>query len=168
MDAIGAWPTLWSAACMLEGHRFWFYSLVFSILLGLVQLFWIQGGNERPKKISEKAHSRIIFKAATGAGGEKAGRSAGSQSQEGVKRRLVSDCFDLLIPGHVTGWISTSTVTVGFASVISTLLSSKDIVRNIRFLISHLVPSLLSNSMYSVFREVSPTTKIAPFVHDKP
>ena len=50
-----------------------------------------------------------------------------SKLQEGVRRRLVSDCFDLFIPGHVTGWISTNMATVGFATVVSTVLSSKDI-----------------------------------------
>jgi hypothetical protein len=46
---------------------------------------------------------------------------------KGVKRKLVSDCFDLFIPGHVTGYLPTSTATVGVASAVSTVLSSKDI-----------------------------------------
>jgi len=45
----------------------------------------------------------------------------------GVKRRLVSDGFDLFVPGSVTGWISTPPAFVGFATIISTVLSSKDI-----------------------------------------
>jgi hypothetical protein len=42
-------------------------------------------------------------------------------------RRLVTDCFDLLIPGSVTGWLVASPVIVGTATVISTTLSAKDI-----------------------------------------
>jgi len=45
----------------------------------------------------------------------------------GVKRRLVSDGFDLFVPGFVTGWIPTPPTFVGFATIISTVLSSKDI-----------------------------------------
>jgi len=47
--------------------------------------------------------------------------------KKGVKRRLVSDFADLLIPGHVVGWISSSQVVVGCASVVSTVLGSVDI-----------------------------------------
>lgn len=97
---------------MLEANRFWFYSLICSIVWGLVQLFARQEAYVEPGKSGEKRD----------------GRTAGKASKpQGVKRRLVSDCFDLLIPGHVTGWISTSIVTVGFAGVVSTVLSSKDI-----------------------------------------
>ena len=60
-------------------------------------------------------------------GVEKGEGAVGTKKLDGVKRRIVSDCFDLLIPGHVTGWITTSTAAVGFASVVSTTLSSKDI-----------------------------------------
>lgn len=128
LDAIGVWPTPWVATCMLEANRFWFYSLVFSILWGLMQIFWIQIADETPEKMAEKIHDRTASETeGEGAGSQKAIRSAGSKSQKGVRRRLVSDCFDLLIPGHATGWILTSTATVGFASLVSTLLSSKDI-----------------------------------------
>jgi hypothetical protein len=48
-------------------------------------------------------------------------------SFRGVKRRLVSDGFDLFVPGSVTGWIPTPPAFVGFATIISTVLSSKDI-----------------------------------------
>ena len=48
-------------------------------------------------------------------------------SFRGVKRRLISDAFDLFVPGSVTGWIQTPPAFVGFATIISTVLSSKDI-----------------------------------------
>jgi hypothetical protein len=119
LDAIGVWTTPWAERVMLEGNRFWFYSLCFSILWGVVGLFSRQD-------LSKKGPGRRGRKADGVAVKGKMERGI-SRSREGVKRRLVSDCFDLLIPGHVTGWISTSTATVGFASVVSTVLSSKDI-----------------------------------------
>lgn len=103
---------------MLEANKFWLYSLVCSILWGLLQLF--AQAAAAPKENAEKATLDKV-------GREEGGGSAGPKNLEGVKRRIVSDCFDLLIPGHVTGWITTSTATVGFASIVSTTLSSKDI-----------------------------------------
>lgn len=44
-----------------------------------------------------------------------------------VMRGLVSDSFDLFVPGSVTGWIPTPPAFVGVATIISTALSSKDI-----------------------------------------
>jgi hypothetical protein len=113
---------------MFEANRFWFYSLVCSVFSGVLQLFMIRGVDERLEKSAKKANgetgpkstsSRVII--------EKGASSVGPKKLDGVKRRIVSDCFDLLIPGHATGWILTSTATVGFASVVSTTLSSKDI-----------------------------------------
>ena len=115
---IGVWTSPWAAGIMLEANKFWIYSLVFSILGGFVQLFGSPeagGGSEKSGEKREAVNARKSLKGAR------------SKPEEGVKRRLVSDCSDLLIPGHVTGWISTSNATVGFATVISTVLSSKDI-----------------------------------------
>jgi hypothetical protein len=105
---------------MLEANRFWFYSLVFSIILGLLQFFESQEADQASRKSSEKSND-------SKAGDQRASHSVRSKSVEGVRRRLVSDCFDLLIPGHVTGWISTSIAMVGFATGVSTILSAKDI-----------------------------------------
>jgi len=44
-----------------------------------------------------------------------------------VVRRLLTDGFDLFIPGHITSWIHTTPAFVGFASMVSTLLASKEI-----------------------------------------
>jgi hypothetical protein len=42
-------------------------------------------------------------------------------------RSIVTDASDLFLPGAVTGWLATGPVTVGVATVVSTVLSSKDI-----------------------------------------
>jgi hypothetical protein len=109
---MGIWTSPWAKRCVLEGHRFWFYSLLCSILLGLMQIFG--------PKVQERGSGK-------GKSGKKGGTKIIGSKNRGVKGRLVSDCFDLLIPGHVTGWIKTSAVTVGFATVVSTVLSAKDI-----------------------------------------
>jgi hypothetical protein len=59
------------------------------------------------------------------------GKSQGVQAQKeklgGIRRRMVVDIFDLFLPGFVTGWLVTTQAFVGFASAVSTILSSKDI-----------------------------------------
>jgi len=89
---------------MLDANKCWWISLLCSIALGIIHLYtsWTR-------------------KTRSGKG------SKGIRKMKGVKRKLVSDCFDLFIPGHVTGYLPTSTATVGVASAVSTVLSSKDI-----------------------------------------
>lgn len=113
---------------MLEANKFWFYSLACSIFLGVLQPFMFRGVDESLEKSAKNANGETGPKSTSSRVGiEKGAGSVGLKKLEGVKRRIVSDCFDLLIPGHVTGWILTSTATAGLASVVSTTLSSKDI-----------------------------------------
>lgn len=115
---------------MIEANKFWFYSLVFSILWGVFQLLYRDFGEQAPKtpsgKSPEKAHGRRAVNPKVG-GDRKGARRVVSEEHQRVKRGIVSDCFDLFIPGSVLGWISASSATVGYATVISTVLSSKDI-----------------------------------------
>jgi len=120
---------------MLEANRFWFYSLVFSIFGGWVELRSGGGGKKEAGKKAVRVGEKVnggaspIVKGVNRKGEETRGDRAAAAAAEKhrTRRRLVADCFDLLIPGHVTGWISTGPSVVGCASVISTLLSSKDI-----------------------------------------
>jgi hypothetical protein len=110
---MGVWSSTWAEACLLEGNKFWFCSLVCSILLGALQL------NVGRGKVK-------------GERGEKPkGKKQGAQTQRtylvGIRRRMVADSFDLFIPGFVTGWLVTTHAFVGFAGAVSTILSSKDI-----------------------------------------
>ncbi len=50
----------------------------------------------------------------------------------GVQRKLLADCADILIPGHITGWVSTSSVVVGWATAISSLLGLMEIWERMR------------------------------------
>jgi len=113
LDTMGAWPVPWAEVCLLEGNKFWFYSLVCSILLGVLQLYAKvgvakDGSNEKPKEKKTNGQAR-------------------KKHLVGIKRRIVADSFDLFIPGFVTGWIATTHAFVGLAGAVSTVLSSKDI-----------------------------------------
>jgi len=106
------WPVPWAEACLVEGNKFWFYSLVCSILLGAVQLS--AGAGEAKAANSER--SKV-----------KKGVKAQQKNLGEIRSRLVADSFDLFIPGFVTGWLVTTHAFVGFAGAVSTVLSSKDI-----------------------------------------
>jgi len=107
---------------MLEANRFWFYSLIFSMIGGCVQLSRGSSGMEvvamkvRGKKIrNEEAKEADKLQAAV------------IETRRRVKVKLVTDALDIFVPGHITGWIPTTATTVGLATAISTLLSTKDI-----------------------------------------
>jgi hypothetical protein len=114
---MGIQKSPWAASLFLEANKFWFYSLVLSILLGIIQLCNL-GINpplseEKNKDISEE-QADLELK------GWKVNRSK-------IMRRLVIDGCDVFIPGFVTGWIVVSSAGVGLASVVSTVLASMDI-----------------------------------------
>jgi len=114
---MGVWTSPWTEGLMLEANRFWFYSLVLSVVWGGIQIRRLQQlsveikGDESPEEKIERL--------------QKVSRNAAESQQ--LKRRLVTDVFDLFIPGDVTGWIRTSSLVVGFTSVVSTTLSMKDV-----------------------------------------
>jgi len=125
LDAIGIWETEWADKCMVEANRFWIYSLVFSIIWGSMQLRYGPstklGGNVSFREMSTEDKYELLAVQMEAAG-----------EREILKRRLVTDCFDLFIPGHAVGWIRTSSGFVGFASVVSTTLSAKDVWDRVR------------------------------------
>jgi hypothetical protein len=115
---------------MIEANKFWFYSLVFSILWGVFQLLYRDFCEQAPKTPSGKNPEKTNGKRAANpklGGDQKRERSAVSGEHRRVKRGIVTDCFDLIIPGSVVGWISASSAVVGYATIISTVLSSKEI-----------------------------------------
>jgi hypothetical protein len=110
---MGVWPSPWAEACLVEGNKFWFYSLVCSILLGALQLNSASGEVEgqSSERSKGKTHGVLVHK----------------KDLAGVRRRMVADCFDLFLPGFVTGLLVTTQAFVGFAGAVSTVLTSKDI-----------------------------------------
>jgi len=120
---MGVYPVSWAARAMLEANKLWFYSLVCSIALGILQLS--SSTEDSKSKKGEKSKGKAAAVGERGKDGK--GKRMGKEELQRVKIRLVADCFDLLVPGYVTGWIPVGTVVAGFAGVVSTTLSSKDI-----------------------------------------
>jgi Peroxisomal biogenesis factor 11 (PEX11) len=108
MDAMEIWSTTWALTILLEANKFWFYSLLFSLASCILQLYRV----------------RFPF--------TPLGATARSKTKSNVlpwplARQILTDAFDLLIPGSITGWARTSPAIVGLATVISTLLASEEI-----------------------------------------
>lgn len=82
---------------MLEANKFWFYSLLCSIVLGFLELY----SNKR--EVVRVGENKFKVQMAVRRSGKR------------LKRRLVADFADLLIPGYVTGWINTGQGVVGMA-----------------------------------------------------
>lgn len=110
------WPTPIAAVLMVRANQFWFVALLVSISMGIMEI-WNWSGDAKIDASSE--------------GKGEGTKSLLPQSEELAwnrsRRKLTVDFFDLLIPGHVTGWIPSSLSTIGFASALSTLLASKEI-----------------------------------------
>jgi len=100
---------------MVTGNSLWFFALLCSIIWGVFLLFGVGevDENRRDEKNAKKKANNT--------------KEERGNRLLGVKRRLVSDGFDLFVPGSVTGWVRTPPAFVGFATIISTVLSSKDI-----------------------------------------
>lgn len=102
---------------MLEANRFWFYSLVFSIVGLCFQLF--RKGKPGKKVVKDLKEGETEAR--------KAALRADAVNTRRTRVQLTADCVDLLVPGHVTGWIPTSTVISGIAGVVSTSIALKQI-----------------------------------------
>lgn len=122
---MGVWQAEWAKQCLIEANKFWFYALVFSLLWGLVQLFALNYVRSDQKDKAESSSDEAITS-------QRRAENEKRQKRADIRRRLVVDGFDLLIPGHVTGWISTSAATTGIAGSISTVLSMKDVWDKLR------------------------------------
>jgi hypothetical protein len=115
---MGVYPTPLAEVLMLEANKFWFYSLICSIILHLhtLQTYHIA-----------KSTKTVVFSVNGQTQPLKASQAERDDSVRITRTGLISDSADLLIPGHVTGWIKTSMGVVGIASVVSTVLSGKEI-----------------------------------------
>lgn len=119
-------PTPFAKMCFIEANKLWFYSLVCSILLSLVQIF-NSDSSAVTKAPSEKDDAKSQVKARSKRAKEAEKRIASNEKWRRNVRAIVTDASDLFLPGVVTGWLVTGPVTLGVATVISTTLSSKDV-----------------------------------------
>jgi hypothetical protein len=117
--------------CHVEGNRFWFYSLLCSILLHLLFLFSPGVPPLLPPKAvsSPDSSKRVTAKRVREI--QKAQHEKEMESNL-VKRRLVADCCDLLIPGLVVGWTETSLLVTGYSGAVSSALALGEIWRKLR------------------------------------
>lgn len=123
------WPTPFAKMCFVEGNKLWFSSLVCSIFLSVMQMFNSQGvkaSSGKDAKNKEKFSSEGSVRTRRQAK-EVEKRVASNVQWRRLVRTIVTDASDLFIPGAITGWLVTGSITVGVATVISTMLSSKDI-----------------------------------------
>jgi len=129
LDIMEVWPTPWAKQLFLESNKLWFYSLVCSILGSVVQFFNHKRGASKDSKTKEKSSSESAVKTRSRRAKDAEKRGGGASNAQWVRlvKSVVTDASDIFIPGAVTGWLVTSPLTVGVATVISTTLSSKDI-----------------------------------------
>lgn len=107
MDAMEIWSTTWASTLLLEANKFWFYSLLFSLVSCFLQLY------------------RLRFLSAPA--GNPRSKAGGNGLPRPLAKQILTDACDLLIPGSITGWARTSPAIVGLATVVSTLLASEEI-----------------------------------------
>ncbi|KAM3088066.1 hypothetical protein ACMFMG_002125 [Clarireedia jacksonii] len=125
LDMMGVCSTPWADFLVVESNKFWFYALVVSIVGELYELWYICFGNSQPASTTK---SRTSEKSSAASSKEKTKRSWEKRSKiKGIALRIVTDATDLLVPGAVTGWIPTDPGVVGIATMISTVLSSRDL-----------------------------------------
>ena len=124
---MGYWPTPLASTCLLEGNKFWFYSLAISLFWGLLQ--YVDARNEFYKVVGKEIDEKPGFETSSDLETEARLVSELKRTAElkKLKTKLVIDGLDLFSPGFITGWIRTSPSVVGFSSVVSTVLSSKEI-----------------------------------------
>ncbi|KAL3417401.1 AoPex11B [Phlyctema vagabunda] len=124
MDAMGIWSTEWAPRLFLEAMKFWFYSLSFSLLLGLAGLYNLW---------TEAAPSGVVVVA----GDEKEDEEKRKLAEKGVRdwnarrqnvsRKMIVDACDMFIPATTVGWMELRPDILGAIMVTSTVLSSVDI-----------------------------------------
>lgn len=120
----------WGPRVQREANKCWFYSLVASILLSLVQLLLLNFKTaERSDKTDEKETSRPQGKASS------AGNPVPQNAMSAICIQLVIDCCDLLLPGAAVGWtpdLLASPLVVGVGSTISTTVSGSQIWKRVQ------------------------------------
>jgi len=115
----------WVPWVFVESQKFWFYSICFSILLGIVQLalIYMAPGQESKSSAEKNMNGKEPIK-------EKHKIEEAEESVEEnarVMKKLVTDCCDLFLLGSVTGWLAVSTANAGWLSVVRTIIPATDI-----------------------------------------
>lgn len=126
LDTMGVYSHPWASTCLLEGNRFWFYSLVFSIVWSLSLLIIGDSTLSQPPTQDEK------LKVIKGKSLEAQRKEKRKEEKKVVLRRLVADCADLFIPGAMVGWIPVGPAVSGGAGLVSTWITGVDVWERLR------------------------------------
>jgi len=116
---MGVYKTTWAGPVFVEAMRFWFYSLVAGILLSVVGIWELYTTPLTVRIAGEKGKGREVKN-------EEAKKEWNKERAQLIKCLVIDGC-DLFIPGSVTGWLPVSSQTVGYCSVISTVLAGSDV-----------------------------------------
>jgi len=106
----------WADTAQLESLKFWFYAIAVSIMLTLYDLFFVPRSRHATSQKPPKSTSTSKRKQSTVKG-----------PQTGLYLDLVTDVFDLVIPGSAVGWIALDKVPVSLAMASSSLIAGKRI-----------------------------------------
>ena len=132
---MGVCNTPWSSTCALEGNKFWFYSLSISIFGGLWDLYHLVVNNDTRPKLNpqENMHDPDLATKTVDSTQIIEERPGKNKKKEKFKTeillKIIENAADLFQPGAGTGWIVSDRGIVGVMTVISTVLSSRDIWR---------------------------------------
>ncbi|TGJ88434.1 hypothetical protein E0Z10_g349 [Xylaria hypoxylon] len=153
IDGLAIWGPELEAAVVVEGQRFWLFSLACGALSGLVKIANVvadasasapgkrqeladaKGGDvdEKEEEESTTEDDEQDEKTSDERKGKEVQIDQPVWNQEvrskisGLGRRVVSDALDITLPGSIVGWVPVSTGTVGLAMFVTTVLTSIDI-----------------------------------------
>ncbi|KAF7955553.1 hypothetical protein EAE96_004479 [Botrytis aclada] len=136
LDIMGVCNTPWSSTCTLEGNKFWFYSLCISIFGGLWDLYHLIINNDVIPKPNSQDNPHDLDLSTKPVDDkhtieEQPGKNKKRKSKTPIILKIIENAADLFQPGAGTGWIVSDRGIVGVMTVISTLLSSRDIWRRV-------------------------------------
>lgn len=133
---MGVCNTPWSSTCALEGNKFWFYSLSISIFGGLWDLYHLLANNDTTPKPNSQENTHDLDLAtkpvdSTQIIAEQPGKNKKGKFKTEILLKIIENAADIFQPGAGTGWIVSDRGIVGVMTVVSTLLSSRDIWKRV-------------------------------------
>ncbi len=127
MDAMGIWSPVWTKPVYSEAMKFWFYSILISIVLRVIKLCEPYRSSpiaisKPPSAVEVSEDERLLEKKRI----ESQALERKEMRNKGVTE-LVVDLCNLFNPGTSTGWLPVPSAVQGTLMVVSTVLASTDI-----------------------------------------
>jgi len=136
---MGIWSPAWTAPVFAEAMKFWFYSLVLSIILQVINLralyttpITISQAVKEIKDLGEdKKKEEVVEQSEEEKRKEKEQKDLQLIASKLERRKaieaLVVDLCNITNPGTATGWMPVTSGHMGMLMVVSTILTSIDI-----------------------------------------